>query len=178
MLESRPKCRINGCNNLAKILYNNGKFAGFDKTCVKHNVDGTIRSRKKPPSGTRCSITGCNFAAKRYTDGFPLCKRHRLDGTLTPSSTSEAVAKRKRKSQWKKLGIDITYEEYEELLKSQNNRCAICGRDFSIENHACCDHNHETGKVRGILCNRCNFLMGCVDEGLIDKAIEYKIRTE
>lgn len=51
----------------------------------------------------------------------------------------------------------ITLEQYKLLLKQQDNRCAICGkhqidekRFFSV------DHNHKTGKIRGIICNFCN----------------------
>jgi Recombination endonuclease VII len=53
----------------------------------------------------------------------------------------------------KQLGV--TDDEYQRLLTFQGGVCAICGnppknRRLSV------DHNHRTGKVRGLLCFRCN----------------------
>jgi hypothetical protein len=54
----------------------------------------------------------------------------------------------------------ITTEEYDALLLSQGNKCAICcgenlgNRDWNV------DHDHNTNKVRGILCHSCNLLLG------------------
>ena len=50
----------------------------------------------------------------------------------------------------KKYGISL--EDYENLSKSQNNQCAICYKEEKLV----VDHNHTTGKVRGLLCNDCN----------------------
>jgi len=58
---------------------------------------------------------------------------------------------------------DLTLEQYDELLKSQDYKCAICkssscGRkDRKI---LFIDHCHNTGKVRGLLCNKCNCGIG------------------
>jgi hypothetical protein len=65
----------------------------------------------------------------------------------------------------------ITLEEYNNMLESQDYICAICGTDkpggmgrFHV------DHNHITGKVRGLLCNNCNMLLGYYELGKnIDK---------
>lgn len=42
--------------------------------------------------------------------------------------------------------------EYQKLLQKQNNGCALCGQKKRL----CVDHNHNTGKVRGLLCHGCN----------------------
>jgi hypothetical protein len=59
----------------------------------------------------------------------------------------------------RKFGISL--EQYDEILKKQDNKCAIClidqkdyPRRFSI------DHNHITKKVRGLLCTQCNSILG------------------
>ena len=44
------------------------------------------------------------------------------------------------------------------LLIKQNNCCAICSKDFK-EERICLDHNHNNGKVRGLLCVSCNFML-------------------
>ena len=60
-------------------------------------------------------------------------------------------------------GLDI--QSYEEMIKEQNNQCAICGkietRKFKGKPmRLCVDHNHETGKIRGLLCHDCNTGLG------------------
>lgn len=59
----------------------------------------------------------------------------------------------------KKYGING--KQFKELCKKQNNACAICEtprRKLSRELHV--DHDHSTGKVRGLLCNTCNRALG------------------
>jgi hypothetical protein len=56
----------------------------------------------------------------------------------------------------------ITQEFYEELLAEQGGRCEICGTTDPGERRTlfCVDHDHETGKIRGLLCARCNKGLG------------------
>lgn len=61
----------------------------------------------------------------------------------------------------------ITLEEYEEMLERQDGKCAICGKAESALSNAgipgkmlAVDHDHETGRVRGLLCQRCNIGIG------------------
>ena len=77
-----------------------------------------------------------------------------------------------------KFGISI--EEYDELLKKQNNKCAICesiscksGNRFAV------DHDHNTGRVRGLLCLACNTSLGQFNDSqeLLYKAISYLQKT-
>lgn len=51
----------------------------------------------------------------------------------------------------KVYGIDLA--EYERLLKLQNGKCAICGRKPTGRMRLAVDHDHVTGKVRGLLCS-------------------------
>lgn len=49
----------------------------------------------------------------------------------------------------------ITPEQWQEMFEAQGGKCALCpntGRAYRL----CVDHNHETGQVRGLLCQRCN----------------------
>jgi recombination endonuclease VII len=52
----------------------------------------------------------------------------------------------------------LTGEQYNELLRVQNGVCAICGGKTSRELGV--DHDHETGRVRGLLCGKCNVGIG------------------
>lgn len=61
-----------------------------------------------------------------------------------------------RKSALKK-NYGITLEQYNEILVSQNYSCAWCGRhEDEFPKKLAVDHNHETGDIRGLLCNYCN----------------------
>ena len=52
-------------------------------------------------------------------------------------------------------------EDYSNLLATQGGMCAICDRRKLIANRTMpVDHDHTTGAVRGILCNRCNCHVG------------------
>lgn len=73
---------------------------------------------------------------------------------------------------------NMTLEEYNSKLNSQNGCCAICGANNPQNNqhkHLYVDHNHTTGKVRGLLCHPCNTTIGASLEDLerLSKAIEY-----
>jgi hypothetical protein len=50
----------------------------------------------------------------------------------------------------------LTETEFEVLLKSQGGLCAICRSDGDL----CIDHDHSSGKVRGLLCSNCNSMLG------------------
>lgn len=75
----------------------------------------------------------------------------------------------------KKHLYNLTEEEYKNLFKSQDNKCAICGKEFSEEDYGVVDHNHATKKVRGILCLKCNSLLGFANDDIIilENAIKY-----
>ena len=69
----------------------------------------------------------------------------------------------------KKFGI--TFKEYSDMLVSQNGVCAICKRKESMMSNNgksvkdfCVDHCHSTGRVRGLLCNKCNSAIGYMDD--------------
>lgn len=61
----------------------------------------------------------------------------------------------------KKFGLSI--EQYEQMLESQNNVCAICEKPDTDRSLAV-DHCHATGKNRQLLCKRCNHVLGKVKD--------------
>lgn len=66
---------------------------------------------------------------------------------------------------WDTYGL--TLEEYDLIFKSQEGRCAIClrkGGGTSKHAHLDVDHDHQTGKIRGLLCGKCNRLLGHADD--------------
>ncbi len=74
----------------------------------------------------------------------------------------------------------ISIEEYDILLESQSGVCAICGKEETAKDkhgnpkRLSVDHDHETGKIRGLLCHRCNVgvgMLGTVE--LLNRAKDY-----
>ena len=83
----------------------------------------------------------------------------------------------RRKHNWAKQGIDP--RQAADLLSQHNGICALCGADSPRAKtgwHV--DHDHRTGKVRDILCHRCNVGLGAFgdDDELMRKAAEYVTR--
>lgn len=75
-----------------------------------------------------------------------------------------------------KRAYGISYQEYLHMLEAQQNACAICGIEKENVSRAfAVDHCHDTGKVRGLLCNNCNTGIGNLrdDIGLLERAIVY-----
>jgi len=59
----------------------------------------------------------------------------------------------------------ITPEDYDALYKKQNGCCALCGRHQSeLTKSLCIDHDHKTGKTRGLLCLSCNRGVGYLQD--------------
>lgn len=74
----------------------------------------------------------------------------------------------------KKFGI--THDDYLKMLKDQGGKCLICGNESAGDRaHFSVDHNHNTGKIRGLLCTKCNRGLGCFNDSLVlmRKAVRY-----
>lgn len=54
----------------------------------------------------------------------------------------------------------ITLEKYNQMLIDQNHKCIGCDKDELEVGKLFVDHDHVTGKVRGLLCCKCNFILG------------------
>ena len=78
----------------------------------------------------------------------------------------------KKRDIWLK-NYGINSMQYREILKSQDGCCAICGKMQKENFHV--DHNHSTGKVRGLLCGNCNRALGYMNENVeaLKSAINY-----
>lgn len=64
---------------------------------------------------------------------------------------------------------------YQFLSYQQKDVCAICCCSNKNKRRFCIDHCHKTGRVRGLLCSECNFLLGCAQDNpeMLMSAIQY-----
>jgi len=71
----------------------------------------------------------------------------------------------------------LDYDDYVLMYENQNKSCAICGieKQLGSVNGLLVDHCHSTGKVRGLLCNRCNSAIGQLQDDItiLMNAINY-----
>jgi len=82
---------------------------------------------------------------------------------------------------WRKESLQrvgFTTKLFDEMLKAQGNLCALCGSDNpgGRWNRFFADHNHETGKPRGLLCFHCNTALGIIEAreySWLEKARQY-----
>jgi hypothetical protein len=130
----------------------------------------------------------------RTTKVCPRCKSEKdIDGfRLRPSGTPHSWCiqcqnewqkehrkgrEREKKDYQLQYSYGITIDDYEDMLKSQDYKCEICGDVFGDGqyNGPCVDHDHSTGAVRGLLCHACNHGLGKFKDSVIklSKAIIY-----
>lgn len=66
----------------------------------------------------------------------------------------------KREERWRHRGIEMTVKRYNQILAKQHGACVIC---FHVpqpgQRRLAVDHDHRTGKTRGLLCMACNRLL-------------------
>ena len=70
----------------------------------------------------------------------------------------------------------ITIEEYNEMLVKQDSKCLGCGiHQSELKCKLAVDHNHTTGKIRGLLCRKCNLILGNAGDSpqILDNLAKY-----
>ena len=104
------------------------------------------------------------YADKQNTDGHEgRCIKCRLISMAKHRRTP--LYKKTKRAYHIKCTYGIAAEQYSEMHKAQKGVCAICGQPETrrLYNTTCSlsvDHDHETGKVRGLLCDKCNRGLG------------------
>lgn len=106
-----------------------------------------------------CTVEGCDNPVEAY--GF--CHKH--------NPRKPIVNRRKAMNTHLKRKFGITIDDYERMHDEQGGVCAICGEYESVKqnghaNSLSVDHCHDTGKVRGLLCNKCNVALGSFKDSI------------
>jgi hypothetical protein len=119
----------------------------INKTCTKCGIGKPISAfytHKSCAGGHRPECKACcNAACKVRLANDPLLNR--------------------RSHLKRKFGID--HKRYEEILASQGGGCAICGSAKSRNGQMLhIDHDHVTGEIRGVLCDKCNRGIGLLGD--------------
>jgi hypothetical protein len=74
----------------------------------------------------------------------------------------------------------ISKENFEKMLENQNHNCAICGNKMILSFDRIMDHDHVNGKIREILCRKCNCGIGFFKDksNIVKLALDYLIKWE
>ncbi len=162
-------------SNFVKERFNKSGFSSWCKACS--NAAEVERRKHKilpdfDPETLKC-CTGCKqtkkvteyFRSKDSVDGFNReckeCSYKRHEEYRKRPGVKEVI-KEKSRLNWVKANYGLSPEEYRKLCEDQPF-CPICLTSFSVtEIHV--DHNHETGAVRGLLCEQCNHFIGLIKE--------------
>lgn len=154
----------------------------MDKTCTECGEEKPLsgfHKRADSRDGLQSSCKTCRSSYKKTEKAKTTQRKWRK----TPQSK-----KVNRKSHLK-MKYSMTPENYKALFEQQGGVCAICGLPETIKLSTgkvkllAIDHNHLTGKVRGLLCDKCNKGIGglCVDiKGikLLISAIMYLLKGQ
>ncbi|GAC1471517.1 MAG: hypothetical protein PVSMB7_23360 [Chloroflexota bacterium] len=81
--------------------------------------------------------------------------------TMKPRKPRTPEEDRKR-SLW--YNYKITPERYEQLFRRQGRVCAVCRQPPTMRRALAVDHEHTTGRVRELLCTKCNVALGLLGD--------------
>lgn len=150
-----------------------------------NNQDGVCRQclNRDKPTPTHKTCTKCGLQ-QPVTEFYKRYNRKIGTSRCRTCLSAEAAIKtdgryRQMRNWYLMTRRGITLEEYERRLAEQGGVCAICNEAPEGSNRAAkllhVDHNHKTGAVRGLLCIRCNQVIGHARDSvaMILKMAEY-----
>ena len=156
VMQKLPECEEDGCSEPVKAK---GLCKMHYQRLLRH---GHVRPGTRAKSMKKCIIESCDNTL--YAKG--LCHAHYI-----------------KQKKWESLGADAF--RYQEMLREQDNVCAICGKPERSSDKAsgkikdlAIDHCHATGDVRALLCSNCNRALGLFndDPALLVKAQAYVLK--
>lgn len=105
-------------------------------------------------------------SAKKYRDSH---KEERRIARQQPAAREMERAGHVRRK------YKLSPEECRRLIAKQTGRCAICAHLFNEANYWCVDHDHQTNRIRALLCHKCNSALGLFleNEDVLLNAVAY-----
>lgn len=110
-----------------------------------------------------CTITASNAArARRQADrGGDWRTLYDMDARHAYYRAHRAAKPEQYRDAMRKHRYGLTSDQYEALVDESGGLCAICRKTMG---RVCVDHDHETGRVRGLLCHNCNVGLGLLGD--------------
>ena len=153
------------------------------KRCNRCNADKDINEFGIDNRNGTGRKSWCRACHNKYHSDYRMSKmnveeRQSVEifrGKVARNKVFKGDAKLKAKDSLLRRKYNITYFEWLTIIEKQKGKCAICEIDLDLNKDANVDHDHATGKIRGILCSFCNRALGLLkdDPSIIMKAYEY-----
>jgi hypothetical protein len=146
-------------------------------TCAQVKGFEDFYRRSVGPTGRKSQCIACYRDGQRAYNATEHAKRRkRVERTRRRAQDPERYDRLVRAAQFKsKYGITLAH--YEQMLADQGGCCAVCGLlggDWTL----LVDHCHTTGRVRGLLCRKCNSGIGMLGDSAagVQQALSYLMR--
>lgn len=117
----------------------------------------------------------CKICKKEYNQGWYLQNREATIKRCRQYALDNPEWAKAKGTRWKrKKFYGMTQADYDTMYMEQLGLCAMCHEPFGAAT-PCVDHCHATGKIRGILHNQCNRILGQAQDSVekLKYAIEY-----
>lgn len=119
----------------------------------------------------------CKLCHQEYVKDHYVKNKEKYINNASDWSSRNPESRRKIGTNWvrRAKGNYVSEQVFKEMMDSQKNCCAICDRELTTTKLTCVDHNHVTGKIRGILCRNCNTGLGMLKDSIstLQSAAEY-----
>jgi hypothetical protein len=162
------------------MIIKNKKIIDGKKKCSKCGkfkyLDDFYFRKNRSIYESSCKIC-CLISLKKSINKPENKIKYKIRQKKWKNENKERLSKYSRSARLK-LKYGITTIEYNELLNKQNGCCSICGSNDTKDGKAknfYIDHDHKTGKIRGLLCRHCNLLLGFSQDqiNILENAIKY-----
>lgn len=115
---------------------------------------------------TYCKKCVSVYGKRHYKENKERINKRQREYYYSNKDKEEYKEKRRCYQLEKENGMAVS--EYRKLFEAQKGVCAICGLAETVKNRGgirnlAVDHNHKTGKKRGLLCTKCNTALGLLD---------------
>jgi hypothetical protein len=137
----------------------------MDKPKPKWKVNELIRRKERYKTDPAYRQRQIEAAKKSYRTNPPSKENKKKNAAVFHKRMVAKDSLYVRKQQLKRK-YNMSLAEYELLYEIQNGRCNICflSPEELKSKYLVVDHDHKTGRVRGLLCNNCNAALGFVKE--------------
>ncbi len=166
------------------------------KRCTKCKQEKPLAEFHKHKAGkggksSRCKVCSCAKTKKYRAEHKEQVKQYDREYKRSPrgrevsrrgdekrrhTPARKTVLRRAIRKSTLKRKYGLTPEDYNKMFEAQEGCCAICNvYQSESEIRMAIDHDHKTGRIRGLVCRDCNLFLGHLEKkcGLLLRALEY-----
>jgi len=161
-----PRCKLEMV--IDSFPRNRSKKSGYGCWCKKCENESSKKYQSE--NKEKCKEAWARYRIKHREKRLEYCREYRKNN---PEKFKEYDKIGNQKKRQKLYGISP--EQFDTLLENQGDRCIVCSTNSPGKKGWCVDHCHETGRIRGILCGKCNMGIGLFDDSteILKKVISY-----